>query len=482
MKALEKYKNTSIQVKAALWYTACNFLQNGLAFLMVPVYLYFLDKAEYGKWVTFQSWKDILIIFASLNLYCGVFTKTLVDIKDDRDKYTSCMQGLGSCFAIVLLIIYVLFRGPINTLMGYNTLSMGLLFAYFITYPALQFWYTRQRVEYKYRKMVLVTILLSIFTPTLSVYLVINTDLKSYAIIYGFLISQIAFGLFFYIYHIIKGKTLYDKEYWVFALKFNIPLIPHYLSLIILGQSDRIMVQKMCGDGDAGVYGFGYQIASVMTVLIGSINGARVPWTYEQLRDKTYIGLKKVSISLCFLIGSIVLLISLLSPEIVKFLTIFGNKYSEYEMAIYVIPVVALGIYYTFVYDLFCSVEFYYGRTKYIMVASCIGAVLNIILNAIFIPIVGLIAAAYTTLFCYIVFMIMHFIFMNKVCKKEGITEPVYDNKKLFMVSFILFGIVLLSLLTFRSFIIRYIIIFALVLGAIIYRKQIMAVMGEMKK
>ena len=95
----------------------------------------------------------------------------------------------------------------------------------------------------------------------------------------------------------IKGKTFYDKEYWIFALKFNIPLIPHYLSLIILGQSDRIMVQKMCGDGDAGVYGFGYQIASVMTVLIGSINGARVPWTYEQLRDKTYI------ISELFLLG-----------------------------------------------------------------------------------------------------------------------------------------------------------------------------------
>ena len=31
-------------------------------------------------------------------------------------------------------------------------------------------------------------------------------------------------GLFFYIYNFIKGKTFYYKEYWKFALLFNLPL------------------------------------------------------------------------------------------------------------------------------------------------------------------------------------------------------------------------------------------------------------------
>ena len=242
------------------------------------------------------------------------------------------------------------------------------------------------------------------------------------------------------------------------------------------------MVKYICGDDDAGVYGFGYQIASVMTVLIGSINGARVPWTYEQLRDKVYTGLRRISTYLCVFIGSIVLMVALLSPEIVKILTIFGHKFEEYQLAVYVIPVVALGIYYTFVYDLFCSVEFYYGKTKYIMVASCIGAILNIILNAIFIPMVGLIAAAYTTLFCYIVFMFMHYIFMRKVCKNEKIEEPIYDYKMLFGISFMLFAIVILSLLTFKSYVIRFALLGIIVVIALIKRKFIMSVMGEMKK
>ncbi len=482
MNILKKYKGMSIQVRAALWYTLCNFIQNGIAFLLVPVYLYFLSQSEYGKWVTFQSWKDILIIFASLNLYCGVYTKTLVDIKDDRDKYTSSMQGLGTTVTVAMFIIYIIFKTAINRWLGYNTLTMLLLFGFFIAFPSLQFWLTRQRVEYKYKLMVVVTIFTSLITPILSISLIVLTDLKSYAVIYGYLISQVIIGLFFYILHFVRGKVFYDKGYWKYALKFNIPLIPHYLSLIVLGQSDRIMIQRICSDADAGVYGFGYQIASVMSVLVNAINGSRVPWTYEQLRDKVYEGLRKVSIYLCILIGMIVLAVTLLSPEIVRILTIFGHKYEQYKIAVYVIPVVALGLFFTFVYDLFCSVEFYYGKTKNIMIASCIGAGLNIILNSIFIPMVGLIAAAFTTLFCYIVFMFMHYIFMRKVCRDEKIDEPIYNYKWIFIISLIMFVSVMLCLLTYKNIYVRYSVVVILVAVSIIKRDIIINTIKVIKK
>ena len=107
MNIIAKYKNMNVQVRAALWYTFCNFLQNGMAFILVPFYMYFLNSEEYGKWVTFQAWKDLLIVFASLNLYCGVYTKKLVDIKDDRDRYTSCMQGLGTTVTVIFFLLYL---------------------------------------------------------------------------------------------------------------------------------------------------------------------------------------------------------------------------------------------------------------------------------------------------------------------------------------------------------------------------------------
>lgn len=451
MRLLRKYENMSTQVRAAFWYTICNFFQKGISFIIVPIYIRLLNTGEYGEWSVFQSWRDILIIFASLNLYCGVFTKTLVDIKNDRNRYTSSMQGLGSVITIVMFIIYLVFHSKINKILGLDIPIMLFLFMYFLVYPAFQFWSTRQRVEYRYKMMVFITIVISIFTPVLSIFLLINSNLRVKAVIYGYLIIQCVIGLYFYILQFIKGKVFFDKDYWKYALRFNIPLIPHYLSLIVLGQADRIMIKRICGKSDAGIYSFAYQIATAISVLISAINGSRVPWTYEQLRDRTYSQLKQISNILCVFMAIITIFIALLSPEIVR---VFGTE--DYMSAVYVIPIVSLGVYFTFVYDLFCGVEFYYGATKYVMIASCIGAMLNIILNTIFIPIYGLMAAAYTTLACYFVFMLMHFIFMKRICKAQKITENVYDIKGICVISGIAMIISFISMFTYYNDLVRY--------------------------
>lgn len=452
MNLWNKYKNMPVQAKASIWYTICNFFQKGISFIVVPIYVRLLTTAEYGDWSVFQSWAGILIIFASLNLYAGVYTKTLVDMQDgkERDRYTASMQGLGTLITIGFLLMYLLTHEWCNHLIGLDTPFMLLLFLYFVVYPAFSFWGTRQRVEYRYRPMVVVTIIISILTPVVSILLLQFTVLRAKALILGFLSVQCSIGIVFYVYHLWKGKCIYHKCYWTYAAKFNIPLIPHYVSLIVLGQSDRIMIKHFCGDSDAGIYSFTYQIASAINVLISAINGSRVPWAYEQLKDRGYDRLKKITNALVIMMAGITLFISLISPEIIE---ILGT--SDYKVAVYVIPVVTLGVYFTFIYDLYASVEFYFGATKYVMYASVTGAVLNIILNAVFIPMFGFIVAAYTTLFCYIIFMLMHSSFSRRVLREQDIVEPVYDNRAVFLLSAISSGICLSSMIVFNYLAIR---------------------------
>ncbi|MBR6897969.1 MAG: oligosaccharide flippase family protein [Lachnospiraceae bacterium] len=477
MDLLKKYKNMPIQAKASIWYTICNFLQKGISFLVVPLYVRLLTTAEYGDWSVFQSWRDILIIFATLNLYAGVYTKTLVDNKDDRDRYTSSMQGLGTLITICLLGVYFITHEWCNHMIGLSTPYMLLLFLYFILYPAFSFWGTRQRVENNYRAMVIVTVIVSVLTPTVSILLLLNTDLREKALIVGYLSVQCAVGLVFYVYNFVKGRCFCDKKYWVYSAKFNIPLIPHYLSLIVLGQSDRIMIKHYCGEDDAGIYSFAYQIASVMNMFLSAINGSRVPWSYEKLRDRVYTRLKKLSNALCVMFGGITLMAALMAPDIIR---ILGT--AEYEAATYVIPIVALGVYFTFVYDMFCTVEFYYGATKYVMVASVVGALSNMILNALLIPVFGFIAAAYTTLGSYIMFVFMHYIFMHVVMKQQKIEEEVYDIRFTIIFSLGLCTIVFASLLTYESIVVRYLFIVALITIAVVFRNRIMDTLKLMKK
>ena len=444
MRLWNQYKNMSVQARASIWYTICNFFQKGISFIVVPIYVRLLTTAEYGGWNVFQSWRDILIIFASLNLYCGVYTKTLVDNRDDRDRYTSSMQGLGTLISIGLLLIYCLIRKWSNRVIGLTTPYMLLLFLYFIVYPAFSFWGSRQRVEYRYKPMVAVTVVVSVLTPAVSILLLKTTELRANALILGYLAVQCAVGLFFYVYQFWKGKCFFHGGYWKYAAKFNIPLIPHYLSLIVLGQSDRIMIKYICGESDAGIYSFAYQIASAINVLIAAINGSRVPWTYEQLNARVYTRLRTITNALVLMMAGIALFVSLISPEIIR---IIGT--ADYQVAVYVIPVVTLGVFYTFVYDLYASIEFYFGSTKYVMYASVIGAALNVFLNAVFIPRFGFIAAAYTTLICYLVFMVLHYVFSRKVLKEQQIQDPVYDNKTVFLLSGVITAVGLGCMATF---------------------------------
>ncbi len=468
MNIWEKYSDMAVQAKASIWYAICSFIQKGISFLVVPIYVRLLSTAEYGEWAVFHSWSSILIIFASLNLYCGVYTKKMVGITDskERDRYTSCMQGLGTLSTFSLFVVYLFFRDWSNGILGLNTGLMLLLFLYFIVFPAFSFWGTRLRVEYRYKPMVIVTIVMSVLIPVVSIILLYTTDLRAKSLILGYLIVQCLFGFFFYVVQFCKGRCFYEKKYWIYALKFNIPLIPHYLSLIVLGQSDRIMIKHYCGEGDAGVYSFAYQISSAICVLNTAINGSRVPWTYEQLKNKTFSGLRKITDALVVMMAVVVLLVSLTSPEIIW---ILGT--SDYGKAVYVIPVVVLGVYFTFVYDLFASVEFYYGATKYVMYASITGALLNIVLNIIFIPMYGFVAAAYTTLACYLVFMLMHYLFSRKVLKQQNIKTNVYDNDVIFGVSAILGLLCVCCMMTFSCLYIRLFFITVL-LGICVMKKS----------
>lgn len=476
-KLIQKYKDTPTQAKASVWYTLCNILQKGISFLTVPIYIRMLTTTEYGQYSVFQSWRDILIIFATLNLYCGVFTKAMVDHEDDRDRYTSSIQTLSTLLTGILFAVYLCGTGFWNGLFAMDSVTMLLLFGYFVFFPAFTFWSVRQRVECKYVSMVVVTLLVSVLTPLISIVLLYTTSLRENAVIWGYLIVQSGVGLFFYVFHLIKGKCLYRGDYWSHALKFNIPLIPHYLSLIVLGQSDRIMIQHYSGSDKAGIYNLAYQVSMIMNIFINAINNTLVPWSYEQLKKKNYSAIRSTTTLLCVLIGVMTFGAVLVGPEIIG---ILGT--AEYREAMWIIPSVAISVYFTFCYGCFSTIQFYYGATWFVMVASVIGAVLNVVLNAIFIPIYGFIAAGYTTLFCYFMFMVMHFVFMKVISRKyiNGVT--VYNNRFIFLSCLVLCIAGGICMVLYNGWLIRYLLLIVLFLAAILMRKRIIQILKSLKK
>ena len=132
-------------------------------------------------------------------------------------------------------------------------------------------------------------------------------------------------------------------------------------------------------------------------------------------------------------------------------------------------------------YDLFASFQFYYKKTKWIAIGSCGGAILNVILNAIFIPMFGFMAAGYTTLVCYVLFGVLHYLFMRKVCKEHLDGYKVYDWKIIFGIGFLLIIAAFIMLLLYNKTLIRYVVLTLILLVLFIKRRTIISLMKNVK-
>ena len=479
-KLIQKYKGMSVMAKASVWFVFCNLMLKGISVITVPIFTRLLTEEEYGTYSLYLSWFDILTIFTSLNLYYGVFNNALNKIKEIREKdiYVSSMQGLVTVMVLALSVIIVPFLPFWSSLLGLSELALILLLLHLWVEPCVQFWLARQRFEFKYKHAVVITVLKSLLNPLLGLLLVLTADHnKSLARILSVVLTELIVAGTIMIYQFVKGRTFFHKKNWKYALGFNIPLIPHYLSMVILGQSDRVMIEKLVGIGKVGIYGVAYNIGLLIQLFTNAINASLTPWMYDKLNKKDYQSIRHITNMLLLFLSVAICAMLLFVPEIV-----FLFAPPKYHEAIYVVPPVACSVYFVFLYNIFAIPQMYFEKQKFMSIASTISAVLNIVLNFIFIPIFGYIAAGYTTVVCYLAYSIGHFIFSRRVCmKKIGHTE-LYDKKVILMISlFVLLCSVGFNFL-YQFNIVRYSLFGIILILAIIKRKLIIGIIRSLKK
>ncbi|MDO4803750.1 MAG: oligosaccharide flippase family protein [Lachnospiraceae bacterium] len=462
-KLIEKYRKIPAPAKASLWFTLCNVIQKGISFLTMPIFTRIMTTAEYGEYTNYQAWYQIVSVFATLNLYYGVFNNGMTKYPDDKERFTSSMTGLTTVLTVGLFVVYLIAPSFWNDVMGLSSLYVYAMFIELLFVPAFNFWAAKERYDYKYRKIVVVTMIIAFGSPILGVLAVMNTTYKAEARVLAYVFVQVCIGLVFYIYNMVKGKKFFIGDYWRFALLFNIPLIPHYLSSQILNQADRIMIGKMIGKSEQAIYSVAYGIGTLMQIVITAINNSFTPYMYKSIKTREFSGIRKNSKITLTMVGFACIGVMLLGPEIIR---VMASE--SFQDAVWIIPPVACAIFFKYLYPLFSTVEFYYEKTGFVMIASCIGAVANVILNYIFIGIYGYFAAGYTTLFCYILYSFAHYLFQRRVAREHEITEPMFDMGYIAAFSVFMLAAMTATLFLYPHRIVRYVVCLAAAAGFVI--------------
>lgn len=473
----QKYKQLPIQGRATIWYTICNILQRGISIITIPAYTRILTKEQYGTYSTFLAWIEIFEIIVTFRLAYGGFVVGLTKYEDDRDAYCSSMQCLSFTITSIFLILYLGMASFINSLTKMTTTMTLLIFILMYFMPAIQFWTARRRVEYRYTSVLIVTIVSSFLMPVLGVFAALVSTDKAVAVVGARAFVQGLIGVVLVWVNCHKRFTFYHKEYWKRAILFNMPLLPHYLSTVVLHSSDRIIIKDIVGAEEAAIYSVANSAAMAMQLFGSSISQALQPWLFKKLKDKSYMGIGTImNISLMFVAGLNLILIAL-APEAVA---ILGP--SSYREAIWIIPPLTASVVVMFFYQHFVNVEFYFEESRITSAASIGAAVLNVILNFWLIPVFGYLAAGYTTLFSYSLFAIIHYIFMRVVCRKNNCPDNLFDIKRMLLIMFVFGGLTVVMAVGYKITVLRIMVLGCITIAAIWKRKQLLSFVRQFMK
>lgn len=463
----DKFSNIPITVKVSSAYALCSILQRCMSFITMPIFARLLSKEQFGHVTIYNSWQGIIAIFITLNLAYGSFSTAMIKYEKDRDGYISSVEGLCLLLTSLFLFIYLPFRNIFNSLFELPTFFVCVMAFEIMCTTALLMWSGKKRFEFKYKTVVIVTLLISLISPIVQLICVKFYEEKGFAKIFGTAIVNCLFGLFFFFLNIFRGKKLFDKTHWKFAIGFNVPLLAYYLSQIVFNQSDRIMISHLIGTDKAAEYGVAYSIAMVLTFVLNAINNSYVPWYYSKLKTGNINENRVVSLAIAIIMALLLLAVIWFAPEIIVIMA--GDKYKE---AVFVVPPVSISLLLLFYSQLFINVEFYYEEKKKLIGASIGAALVNVVLNLIFIKLFGYIAAAYTTLISYIIFAIANNIAMKKVLSRNNVKDTGFDYKWLVLLFFILCFLALIGVLLYKMLILR-IIVCATVLIVLILKRNI---------
>ena len=396
-------------LRASAVYTLSNLLPKVGAVFLVPVYVQALSAAEYGTVALLTT----LIGFLTMVYHLGM-DGSLMRLHFDAERggreglywsATLLTLGLAAAVTAVFLVagplLFDVIPGDIP-FVPLGLLAVGVALCSSVGYvPSTYFRATRQAVTYA-------VVHLGGFALTAAavLFMLLVLGLGTAGVIGGQLVSAAVMLIVTLAVVLRLGPIRIRREAVSSLLGIGLPLVPHAISAWALKLLDRWLIGLFIGLPAAGAlaaigaYSFGYQIGSVVTLLVASFNQAWAPYFYgiahEEHAPRLYRQIVTVVLAGTFVVA---VGLSAISREVVEVLARPG-----YEAAVDVISIVALGaVVYAF-YTMFVTALFVAKRTRRLALITFASVIVNVALNALLIPLLGVSGAAWATVGGYAFF------------------------------------------------------------------------------
>lgn len=371
-----------------------NFGSKFFSFILVPFYTHILSTGEYGT-------VDALV--ATVSLFSPIATLGIGDViimflskKEYEAKKifanATALIIIGN--AMVALIYPLLFLSDIFRL--YVSYFVVLVIVSSI-YGVLQM-YARgtNKVVTCAVSGVIYTVTLALSNILLLLWLKMGISGYLASTVLAYLVPSI------YLFAIVKGKcfriVLLDKKLMQNILKLSIPLMPTAILWTLMNLADKYAILWAVGSSGNGIYAVAHKIPTIISVIYGIFQQAWQLTTFElDSKDERSIAYTRIfELLTCIMFFVAALLIILNRIYIVYFCD------NSYIIAWKISPILMYSAVLNSISGLLGSNYLIMHNTKAALKVTAVGAMLNIILNFILVPIYGLYGAALATCVGYL--------------------------------------------------------------------------------
>ncbi len=381
-----------------------------IAYITIPIFASLMSPDEYGQYYLMLSYAAIISVFLNLNISAGtVLFKKRDGFIDTKVQYVTLIFGT-LFFLLVIMMISVVVDINISFLM----IVVFVAFFQALFNCILE----KERAFENVNGYSIIKATMNLTTIAFSIVMIKNFSGNKFILrSEGLIIAMSVTTIFFIKRSIVKSeKKRLDalKKY----LGYSIPLIPFALSSTLLVYFDRIVLDMYRPQYELGLYSFSYNIALVVNMLALGLNKSLQPQIYYYLKvsdkDSIYLNLKRYNIA--FLLALVFFLLIL--PGGLNIMDLEG-----YSSSLDVIVIIIASYSLIFYYAINSNFIYYTGKSKIISYITLGAALINLVLNIVFIPKYGYAAAAITTYISYLILVLVTIIIACVINKEKSIKE-----------------------------------------------------------
>lgn len=390
----ELFKNTIILMIG-------QFVPKIMSLIVLPILTGYLSKTDYGLYDLTLTVASFCIPLISVQIQQAVFRYLIEKDSDKTDIISSSLFFLLFMYIISSSIIINIWYFYIKNI----TLSVLFMMAYI--FEAILSW-SGQVVRGLGKNLnysLAYAIYSVIFVAILCMYLVVKKGINLEYVVIAMIISYAISILFLVVtcnivpyIRITKANLQIVKN----LLSFSGPMVISAVALWIVNLSDRFCVSAFLGLEINAIYAVSNKIPNLVNSFYSVFNLA---WT-ENAARLTANEKKNGYYSTFFkefyvLLVGIMLCLITASPLLFKVLI---NK--QYEDAYGLMSWLYVGVFFSSLVSFFGSIYVGEKKTKEVGISSMIGAVLNLIINLIFMKKFGVVIAAISTIISYFIILL----------------------------------------------------------------------------